>query len=338
MITLPMPRLTRLWRWLPSMVLLALVAMFADALPWPLLVVSLRGASLPLVAIAVLSTGLAVVARTLLFWRLLRGIGVDSPWLAARATVTAIALNGILIGQAGEAGRVLLVVRGSRLTSGPVLASVVFEHAMISAIYLLLILTAGAVLPMPEALARWRVPALITVVALGCLVLLIGNLREAGSAGTAGKEPGMLQRIRRISAAFFSALRQLASARQLSGGLTLSASHWVLQLAAFYATTAALGFTIEPAATMVAFMAVTASSSVRLTPGNIGVSQAVFAGVAGTYGVPAQESIAIALLWQAIQTVPVAIGALVLAPSSWAMLREKSLDRESSSTSVVAAA
>ena len=321
MITKGRARLTRWWRWIPSVALLGLVAMFADALPWGVLMTSLRGASLPAVLLAVLSTYLAVAARTLLFWRLLRDAGAGSIGLAARATVTAIALNSVLVGQAGEAGRVLLVARGSHLRTTQVLAMVVFEHAIISTLYLLLIISAGVLLPVPEALARWRLPALIALMALGGVLILVANVRGTGRAGKLGGSSGPLRRLRFASDAFLATLRRLASGPQLTGALTLAAIHWGLQLAAFHATTTALGYAIPPAATVIAFLAVTASSSVRITPGNVGVTQAVFAGAAGVYGVPMEEAVTIALLWQVVQTVPIVFAALAFAPGSWAMLR-----------------
>jgi uncharacterized membrane protein YbhN (UPF0104 family) len=321
MTTSAISRRTRAWRWLPSAVLLGIVVMFATGLPWTTVLASLRGASLPLVGLAMFSTVLAVTARALLFWRLLRRIGVTSVGLATRATFTAAALNSMLVGQAGEAGRVLLVVRGTRHSSAEIIATVVFEHAMVSTIYLVLLLSAGVLLPKPESLAHWRVPALIALATLGGALLLLAHARGTGRSGELGRASGLLRQLTRVADAFLNTLRRLVAGGHISGALSMAAIYWGLQLFAFYATTVALGCPMPPAATVIGFLAVSASGSVRLTPGNVGVAQVVFAGAAGLYGVPMQEAVAVAMLWQVIQTVPTVIVALVFAPLSSRMPR-----------------
>jgi hypothetical protein len=302
-------------------VLLGIVVMFATGLPWPAVLASLRGASLPLVGQAVLCTVLAVAARALLFWRLLRRIGAASLGLAMRATFTAAALNSMLVGQAGEAGRVLMMVRGSRHSGAEIIATVVFEHALVSAIYLLLLISAGALLPMPESLTHWRVPALIALATLGSALLFLAHARGTGRSRELGRASGLLRQLARAADAFLNTLRRLVAAGHISGALSMAATHWALQLFAFYATTVALGHSMPPAAIVIGFLAVSASGSVRLTPGNVGVTQVVFVGAAGIYGVPMQEAVAVAMLWQVIQTVPTVLVALVFAPLSLRMLR-----------------
>jgi uncharacterized protein (TIRG00374 family) len=315
-----MSRRSLVWRWLPPAALLGLVMLFANALPWATNLTSMRGTSLPLVGLAVCSTLLAIAARALLFWRLLRQHGATSLGLAARATYTAVALNSILVGQAGEAGRVLLVVKESQHRSAQVIATVVFEHAMVSAIYLALLVSAGALLPMPDALARWRLGALLALVTLGCMLLFLGHARGTDRPGR-GRSFGPLRQLTRGVGAFLGTLRSLAAGGNIASGLLLAVAHWALQLLAFFATSAALGHPMPAAAIVVAFLAVSASGSVRLTPGNVGVTQVVFAGAVGVFGVPLQEAVAVAMLWQIVQTVPTVIVALALAPRSLAMLR-----------------
>ena len=313
-------RRSLVWRWVPSAALLGLVMVFAHVLPWATILTSMRGTSLPLVAFAVCSTLLAITARALLFWRLLRQNGAASLGLAARATFTAVALNSILVGQAGEAGRVLVVVKESQHRIAQVIATVVFEHAMVSAIYLALLAAAGALLPMPEALARWRLGALLALAALGCVLLFLG--RDRGTVRSErGRSFGPLGQLTRGVGAFLGTLRSLAAGGAIGSGLSLAAAHWALQLLAFFATTAALGNSMPAAAIVIAFLAVSASGSVRLTPGNVGVTQVVFAGAAGMYGVPLQDAVAVAMLWQIVQTAPTVIVALALAPRSLALLR-----------------
>jgi hypothetical protein len=313
-----MSRRSFVWRGLPSAALLALVVVFANVLPWATILTSLRGTSLPLVALAVCSTLLAITARALLFWRLLRQNGAASLGLAARATFTAVALNSVLVGQAGEAGRVLVVVKESQHRSAQVIATVVFEHAMVSAIYLALLVSAGALLPMPDALARWRLGALLALVTLGGMLLFLGHARGTGRSER-GRSFGPLRQLTRGVGAFLGTLRSLAAGGNIAGGLSLAAAHWALQLLAFFATVAALGNSMPAAAIVIAFLAVSASGSVRLTPGNVGVTQVVLAGAAGVYGVPLQDAVAVAMLWQIVQTVPTVMVALVFAPRSLAM-------------------
>jgi hypothetical protein len=66
---------------------------------------------------------------------------------------------------------------------------------------------------------------------------------------------------------------------------------------------------------------VSAGGSVRATPANIGVTQLVYAGTATMLGLPAQGAVAVALLLQAVQTVPVVLAAVALLPGLAAMRR-----------------
>jgi uncharacterized protein (TIRG00374 family) len=310
----------RWWRWLAPVAVLALVGGLASVLPWSAILTSLRATSVPVVGVAACATLLAITARALLFWRLLRQNGAASLSLAVRATFTAVALNSMLVGQAGEAGRVLLVVKESQQRSAQVIAAVVFEHAMVSAIYLVLLICAGALLPMPETLARWRMGALLALATLGAALLLLAQTRGTRRP-TGGHSSGALVRLIRGVNAFLGTLRHLAAGGHIAGALSLAAAHWCLQLCAFFATVAALGYPMPATAILIAFLAVSASGSVRLTPGNAGVTQVVFAGAAGVYGVPLQEAVAVAVLWQLVQTGPAVIVALAFAPRSLAMVR-----------------
>jgi uncharacterized membrane protein YbhN (UPF0104 family) len=61
-------------------------------------------------------------------------------------------------------------------------------------------------------------------------------------------------------------------------------------------------------------LAVNLSFLFPLTPGNVGVFQAVYALTMAAYGVPSDAAVATALLLQALQILPMTALALLLAP------------------------
>jgi uncharacterized membrane protein YbhN (UPF0104 family) len=328
-------RWAHLRRWVPGLALLALTLMFARRVPWSEVWSGMRAASLPMLGLAFVANYIAVAARTALWWRFLCAIGITSVGLAIRAMIVGMALHCVLVGNAGEAGRVLLVMRSSGVRAGPIITSVVLERLAVSAGYLAVLVLAGTCLTLPAELQRWRIPAVVT---LGLTVSLLTLLaRQSDSPRGA--------RMARPACAIRRGVRMLRSSvvRAIAGGgalvlVALTAVNWICQLVTFHWTAKAVGLPISIGGSAIAMLTVLASGSIRATPANVGVTQLVYVATASMLGLSGQVALGAALLLQAIQTVPVVLAGLVVLPDLATATRSRSCDQrtpppESSSTS-----
>lgn len=304
-------RWAHLRRWLPGLALLALTLMFARRVPWSDVWSGMRAASLPMLGVAFVANYVAVAARTALWWRFLCAIGIPSLGLAIRAMIVGMALHCVLVGNAGEAGRVLLVMRGSGERAAPIIASVVLERLAVSAGYLAVLLLAGSCLTLPPQLQRWRIPA---VTALGVTVLVLTLLARKSAtlrpAGAAERSCVVRRGVRMLG----STVRQATTGGGAFVIVSLTAINWIAQLATFHWTAQALGLPISVGGSAIAMLTVLASGSIRATPANVGVTQLVYVATASMLGLSGEVALGVALLLQAIQTVPVVLAGLVVLP------------------------
>jgi uncharacterized membrane protein YbhN (UPF0104 family) len=107
----------------------------------------------------------------------------------------------------------------------------------------------------------------------------------------------------------------VATRPRLAVAIVLSLAAWAGQWATFHYAAHAAAFPITPADSLVALLVVNASFLVRLTPGNVGVFQVLYALAATAAGLDRTAAVAVAFLIQLIQYVPVTLVGLVLAPS-----------------------
>ncbi|HEU5183349.1 MAG TPA: lysylphosphatidylglycerol synthase transmembrane domain-containing protein [Gemmatimonadaceae bacterium] len=294
-------------RWFPRLALLGLIVMVARGVSWPELWSHMSAASLPMVCLALVSNCLACAARTALWWRLLRAIGIRSLALAIRAMLVGMALNCVVVGNAGEAGRVLLVMRRTGASAAAVTATVVLERLAVTTGYVAVLVVAGIFVPLPEDLARWRVPGMV-MLCTGVLVLL--RLAREPRVGRLHAGNSRLGAVRHGIQIFRSSVRQAAAGSRGSLIVGLTGINWICQLVTFHWTAKALGLPISVGGSVIAMLAVTASGSVRATPGNAGVTQLAYVAIAEMLGLSVQAALGVALLLQAIQTAPIAMGAL----------------------------
>ena len=85
-------------------------------------------------------------------------------------------------------------------------------------------------------------------------------------------------------------------------------------MATYQMTAQAAHFPMTPVATIAALLAVNLGFALRLTPGNVGVFQAAYAAAAVAFGLNESQAIAVALLIQAQQIIPVTLMGVALAP------------------------
>ena len=295
-------------------VVLVALALFARRVHWGETWTAMRSASFPLLAAAAAVNLLSLVLKALRWWLFLRAAGVTSFPLALRATVAGAAFNNILVANAGEAGRVLLVARSARVPSETVLATLAMERLFEFAGYVLMLATAVSVLRLPPAINVMRPYAFVVLVlVIGFLVYLTRHPEKDLPLLDAPLDAAE-NRLARYGRRFFRALSGVASGRRFGAAMLISVTAWGLQVATYHLTAMAAHFDIPVVGTVAALLAVNVGFAVRATPGNFGVFQAMYALAAVAFGMDKDAAIGVALLIQAQQILPVTVLGLLAAP------------------------
>ena len=89
---------------------------------------------------------------------------------------------------------------------------------------------------------------------------------------------------------------------------------WACQFATFAFAAAAAHVTMPFAASLACLLAINLGLLVRATPGNVGFFQFVYALTAEQFGVERNDAIAVSLLIQTLQIIPLTLLGIALAP------------------------
>ena len=310
-------RARRLARWAAMAAAVALVAALARTVDWSESWRAMRSASPALLLAAGLVNLASLVVRGTRWWLFLRATGAPSWAVALRGAVVGSGLNNVLPANGGDAARVLLVARREGVSSAAVLATVALDRLVEFLSCVALLAAAPLVVPLPAALARWRVPGGIALVVL---LVLVGML--ARRAAVAAREPFAPAaalpeergRLRAYLARFAAAMTGLPTPRRLAPALALSLLSWIGQALVYHLTARATGLPASLVASVAAMLAVNLAFLVQLTPGNVGIFQLLYALVMAAYGVSHDAAVGTAVVIQALQILPITLLALLLAP------------------------
>ena len=301
-------------RWIASLLFLALLfAIAVRRVDWrAALAVLERTALAPLAAAAIVNLASLVLhgARWSLF---LRRVGVRSFTLAVRGAVVAAGLNNLLVANGGDAARVLLVARASRVPRTAVLATLALDRIFDPICFALLLLAGTFVVPLPPKLHGTRAVVALALLAAGALLVILAQAPErAASADIRGWRQHLQEFLRRAVG--------ISTGPGLALALALSLAMWATQLATFALVARSVRLEIPVAGSLAALILTNAGLALRATPGNVGFFQFAYAVAVRPFGIDSGSAVAAALLLQLVQIIPVTIAALVLAPH---MLRER---------------
>jgi uncharacterized membrane protein YbhN (UPF0104 family) len=160
--------LTRVLRVGISVVIVAMLVVFATKVNWHSTWAAIRESSLSILLAAAIVNLLSLVLKGVRWWVFLRPIGVTSLWLALRATFAGAGLNNVLVANSGEAARVIFVSRAAHVTSAKVLATLALERLFELIGYVIMLALAVSFLPLPAVLERTRPFAWLALVAIAC--------------------------------------------------------------------------------------------------------------------------------------------------------------------------
>lgn len=312
----------RAMRWIFSIAMLVAVVLYGRTIDWPSAWSAIRTASWPILAIATLANFVTLAAKAVTWWIFLRAVGVPSLSLAVKATVAGAGLNNILVANSGDAARAVFVTRASGAPSAAILAALALERLFDLIGYIVLMAGAAYLLPMPHEVARWRLAAV--GVLLGIVVLFGLFLRRAPQIAVATVYPAtMLGRVRTYLDKFMGSVRNMLTLQRISLAMLLSLANWAAQIATYHLVAVAAHFPISIVGSVTTLITANVGFLVRATPGNVGVFQVVYGVTAQALGLDKAAAVAVALLLQLIQNVPVTVLAVVIAPDLLLQWRDK---------------
>ena len=312
------PKLKKGIRWVLSAAILVFLILFARTIDWHAAWNSMRHASLPLLAAAIGVNLLSVLLKGVRWWLFLRPIGITSLPLAMRATIAGAGLNNVLVANGGDAARVVFVSRVTGVSSSTVLASVALEKLFDPIGFVMLLVVGVIVFELPPQFEAWKLAAEVT---LAVIVLLLVFFVYA----TRNIKPEHVPERRATPrtwtgkfVAYFKSFGQtagrLATGPRFLGAMVLSLLSWGCQLWCFDLAASAAHVPIPLAGSLACLLGINVGLIIRATPGNVGFFQFVYALMAEQFGVTRNDAIAVSLLIQTLQILPLTLLGIALAP------------------------
>jgi glycosyltransferase 2 family protein len=304
-------------RWALTAVILVFLVMFARTIDWNAAWTSMRNASLPLLAAAIFVNFLSVAVKGVRWWLFLRPIGITSLPLAMRATIAGAGLNNVLVASGGDAARVVFVSRLSGVPSSTVLASMALEKLFDPIGFVIFLVFGVLVFDLPAQFEAWKIPAVaLLVVIIALLAFFVYATRNAKPGTVTRREAptGALGKVKAYLASFAATAGHLATGPRFLGAMILSLAGWALQLVTFALAAAAAHVSIPIAGSLACLLAINVGLVLRATPGNVGFFQFAYALMAEQFGVRRDDAIAVSLLIQTLQILPLTLLGVLLAP------------------------
>src|SRR4051812_44755513 len=312
------PKLKKGIRWALSAAILVFLILFARTIDWHAAWSSMRHASMPLLAAAIGVNILSVIIKSVRWWLFLRPTGITSLPLALRATVAGAGLNNILIASGGDAARVVFVSRASGVSSSTVLATMALERLFDPIGFVFLLVFGVIVFELPAQFEAWKTPAEIL---LGVIVLLLvffvyatRRMKPEHVPERRAKPRTLKEKIRVYFTTFGRTAGRLATGPRFVAAILLSLASWACQLWTFELAAAAAHVNMPLAGSLACLLAINVGLILRATPGNVGFFQFAYALMAEQFGVSRDSAIAVSLLIQTLQILPLTLLGIALAP------------------------
>lgn len=310
-------------RILAAAIVIAVIALFATKVDWSRTWSAVRGTSPALLAIAAVANIVSVVLKGLRWHVFLRPIGVDSIPLTMRATFAGAALNHLLVANSGEAARVIFLARAANAPTAKVLATAAIERIFEILGFFALLALSIFLLELPPELTRLRPIALGATLALVLLLVFLSRY-EPAAREDASRPRNVAARVKRFLRGFLQTLPGLSSPGRYVAAIVITAAVWGFQLLSYHYTARAAHFDLPLTGSIAALLAANVGFALRVTPGNVGVFQMVYAMTAVAFGLDRDAAVGVGLLLQMQQMLPIVLLGLIAAPS---MLRFRLADK-----------
>jgi uncharacterized protein (TIRG00374 family) len=312
------PKLKKGIRWAISAAILVFLILFARTIDWHAAWNSMRHASLPLLAAAIAVNILSVIIKAVRWWLFLRPAGITSLPLAIRATIAGAGLNNILVASGGDAARVVFVSRASGVPSSTVLATMALERLFDPIGFVFLLVFGVLVFQLPAQFEAWKTPAeillVVIVMVLAFFVYATRRMKPEHVPERRAKARTLKERIRVYFVTFGRTAGRLATGPRFVAAIILSLASWACQLWTFELAAAAAHVDMPLAGSLACLLAINVGLILRATPGNVGFFQFAYALMAEQFGVPRDDAIAVSLLIQTLQILPMTLLGVAMAP------------------------
>ena len=305
---------TRLVRLVLSLLIIAGLVRFARTVDWHATWQTIRNADRTLLLAAAGLNLLSLTLKAFRWWIFLRPVGANSIWLALKATFAGAGLNNVLVANGGEAARVVFVARAAHVKSAKVLATLALERLFELIGYIVLLALSVSFLELPPVLARTRPVAWVALVCVVALMIYLIRRPERAEGAAAVTVVGWRARFSAYMQHFMHTIGGISTGPRFIIALLLSVGVWALQVWTYSLTARSAHFAMPLVATVAAILLVNLGFAARLTPGNVGLFQGMYALAAVAFGLDKNEAIAVAFLIQAQQIIPVTIIGVALAP------------------------
>ena len=306
--------LTHLVRLGLSVAIIAALVLFARKVNWHTTWESIADADRSDLALAALVNLLSLALKGVRWWIFLRPIGAPSLWLALKATFAGAGLNNILVANGGEAARVVFVSRAAHVQSAKVLATLALERMFELVGYVVMLCLSVSFLELPPSLSRTRPVAWAALVAIAIFMVWLVRRPEAIVEPVANAGDGWRTKLSNFFKHFGATIGQISTGPRFVAALLLSVGVWAMQVWTYSLTARSAHFNIPIVGTVAAILAVNLGFALRATPGNVGVFQAVYALTAAAFGMDKDQAIAVALLIQTQQIIPITLLGVAMAP------------------------
>lgn len=305
-------------RWLLTGAIVVFLVIFARTIDWAAAWSSIRHADLSLLLLAVAVNFLSIVIKGIRWWMFLRAAGSPSLALSLRATIAGAGLNNVLVANGGDAARVVFVSRATGIPSSTILATLALERLFDPVGFVILIVYGVVAYTLPPALERWRIPAEIALAIIAVLLAWFlysaRHAKRGDAARTKAENPSLWGRFKAFMIGFAISTRSLSTGPRFFAALILSLGSWMCQVLTFKFAADAAHVPMSMAASIATLIAINLGLVIRATPGNVGFFQFVFALTAEPFGIGRNDAIAVSLLIQTLQIIPVTLLGVALAP------------------------
>jgi uncharacterized protein (TIRG00374 family) len=312
------PALGKSLRWIVTAVIVVFLIIFARTIHWSEAWSAIRSASLPLLALALGVNFLSLVFKGIRWWLFLKPAGSPSLPLALRATIAGAGLNNVLVANGGDAARVVFVTRTTGVSSATVLATLALERMFDPIGFVILLVYASMVFHLPPSIDTWRIPAQVALAVIALLLFWFlysaRNTAREDVTGRHSSSTGWWERLKNYLAGFAVSARALASGPRFASALVLSMLAWWCQVLTFKYAGEAAHVSMSTGASVATLLAINLGLLIRATPGNVGFFQFVFAITAEQFGIDRNDAIAVSLLIQTLQIIPITLLGTALAP------------------------
>ena len=302
-------RILRVTVWV---VVVAFLIVFARQVAWKDTWHAFRSASPSMLLLAAAVNLVSLALKGVRWWIFLRPVGAESFWLAIRATFAGAGLNNVLVANGGDAARVIFVSRATKVPSAKILATFALERLFELSGYMLILVLGIWLLPLPDHISALRPFAITALGTMGFFVLFLLSREKTEERVT--DESTWRGRLHGFARRFTHTLASVSTVPRFVAAMLLSIGAWGLQIATYHMTAMAVHFPITFTGTVAALLAVNVGFLFRLTPGNVGIFQFVYALTAAALGFDANAAVAVAFLIQAQQILPVTAIGVALAP------------------------